>query len=194
LKRLVSVLFATFAAAPATAQSQPTILQQLQRDGSFESIVVTPYEPFRLAALVPRADVIIEASVSTDSATFSEDGTDIYTDYTFIVRSVFKNMTNPDLTVSAPVCVRRNGGTMVVNGRAAVVRDNDFPLFERGQRYVLLLRRSRDGKFFSVLGGAQGAFALADEVRPLSLSSSEPAVAAAAFLGELRALLKFSPY
>jgi hypothetical protein len=194
LKRLAIALPLVLATPPVMAQEQPTITERLQRDGSFENVVVTPYQPLRLANLVAQADLVIDASALVGKPFMTQDALDVYTDFTFRLNSMIKNMANPELTPGSVVAVRRASGTMIISGKAAITVENEFPPFERGQRYLLLLRRSREGNFFSVVGGAQGAFALAEDAKPLSVWTSDPPMRTAAFLDEVRALVKYSSY
>src|SRR5204863_8789892 len=110
---------------------------------------------------------------------------------------VIKNSRSPELRVGHEITVRRNSGIVVVDGRVAVAQENDFPLFDRNDRYILFLSGVRGQSVFVVFGGPQGAFSLREGARQLSLelgdwSNKHGAVARATFLDELRALLKFS--
>ena len=169
-------------------------IQQLQREGIFENIIVAPYQPLRLANLVAQADLVIEATTLVGKPSVTQDGMDIYTDVTFSLVSILKNMANPELMRGSVVTVRRNSGALMIEGRTATTLENEFPPFEQSQRYLLVLSRSRGGNFFSVVGGAQGAFMLAEDAKPLSVWTSDPPIRTAAFLDEVRALIKYSSY
>ena len=89
--------------------------------------------------------------------------------------------------VGQAIMVRRNSGTVVIDGRAAMSQENDFPLFDRNDHYILFLAKARDENLYFVVGGPQGAFSLRDGVKQLSLelgdwSNRHGAVARAAFL------------
>ena len=169
-------------------------IQQLQREGIFENVIVTPYQPLRLANLVAQADLVIEAMTLAGKPSVTQDGVDIYTDVTFSLVSILKNKANPELMRGSVVTVRRNSGALMIQGRTAITLENEFPPFEQSQRYLLVLSRSRGGNFFSVVGGAQGAFMLAEDAKPLSMWTSDPPIRTAAFLDEVRALIKYSSY
>jgi hypothetical protein len=174
-----------------------SIPQQLRATGSFERVIVTSYEPLQLADLVGAADLIVEASTAGGRSFLGQNETEIYTDYPFQVHSVIKNSRSPELRVGNTITVRRSSGTVIVDGRAAVAQENDFPLFEKSERYILFLTRPRGENTYYVFGGPQGAFTLRDRVKQMSIelndwTSKHGEVADGAFLDELRALMKFS--
>src|SRR5207248_2813708 len=90
VKQFVVTLMTMFAAAALSAQ-QPddsSIPQQLHDTGSFERVLVSPYEPLQLADLVGQADLIVEASTPGGRSFLTPSGRDIYTDYAFQVHNV----------------------------------------------------------------------------------------------------------
>jgi len=191
----VAIMLAT-AALSGQQPFEGSIPQQLRSAGSFERVIVTSYEPLQLADLVGAADVIVEASTPGGRSFLAQNDTEIFTDYQFQVHSVIKNSTSPDLRVGHTITVRRNSGAVVVDGRSAVAMENDFPLFERNERYILFLNKRGDGPYV-VFGGPQGAFTLRDRVKQMSSvlnewSNKHAETADVAFIDELRALLKFS--
>jgi hypothetical protein len=199
VKRFTVSLLTVIATAALSAQAadEASIPEQLRQAGSFERVIVTSYEPLQLADLVGRADVIVEASTPGGRSYFAQNDTEIFTDYQFQVHSVIKNSRSPELRVGHTINVRRNSGIVIVDGRAAVLQENDFPLFERNERYILFLTKARGENTFFVFGGPQGAFTLRDRVKQMSTgladwSTTHGAVADAPFLDELRALLRFS--
>ena len=194
MKPLAISLLTVLVTPPAMALEPPMTIQQLQREGIFENVIVTPYQPLRLANLVAQADLVIEAMTLAGKPSVTQDGVDIYTDVTFSLVSILKNKANPELMRGSVVTVRRNSGALMIEGRTAITLENDFPPFEQSQRYLLVLSRSRGGNFFSVVGGAQGAFMLAEDAKPLSVWTSDPPIRTAAFLDEVRALIKYSSY
>jgi len=191
----VAIMLAT-AALSGQQPFEGSIPQQLRSAGSFERVIVTSYEPLQLADLVGAADVIVEASTPGGRSFLAQNDTEIFTDYQFQVHSVIKNSTSPDLRVGHSITVRRNSGAVVVDGRSAVAMENDFPLFERNERYILFLNKRGDGPYV-VFGGPQGAFTLRDRVKQMSSvlnewSNKHAETGDVAFIDELRALLKFS--
>jgi len=191
----VAIMLAT-AALSGQQPFEGSIPQQLRSAGSFERVIVTSYEPLQLADLVGAADVIVEASTPGGRSFLAQNDTEIFTDYQFQVHSVIKNSTSPDLRVGHTITVRRNSVAVVVDGRSAVAMENDFPLFERNERYILFLNKRGDGPYV-VFGGPQGAFTLRDRVKQMSSvlnewSNKHAETGDVAFIDELRALLKFS--
>jgi hypothetical protein len=186
--------------ATVVAGQQPfdgSIPEQLRANGSFERVIVTSYEPLQLADLVGAADLIVEATTAGGRSFLAQNETEIFTDYPFQVQSVIKNSGSPDLRVGHTITVRRNSGTVVVGGRAAMSMENDFPLFERNERYILFLTRPRGDSAYMVFGGPQGAFTLRDRVKQMSTvlnewSNKHAEMVGVAFIDELRALLKYS--
>ncbi|HYX82837.1 MAG TPA: hypothetical protein VE714_10625 [Gemmatimonadales bacterium] len=162
----------------------------------FERIVVTAGEPMQLAELVTRADLVVEGATA-DSRTYLTSEGDIYTDYTFELRAVIKNLRRPDLRAGQKITLRRETGVVVVNSRTAESHENGFPRFTRGERYILFLKDDGSDHVYTMFGGAQGAFSADDDrVTPVARSfdaNAEPphAMPRLAFLGEVRALLKF---
>jgi len=199
VKRFAVSLLTVLATAAVSAQpaDEASIPDQLRQTGSFERVIITSYEPLQLADLVGSADVIVEASTPGGKSYLAQNDTEIFTDYQFEVRSVIKNSRSPELRAGHTITVRRNSGTVLVDGRAAVLQENDFPLFERNERYILFLTKGRGENTYFVFGGPQGAFTLRDRVKQMSTELADwsirhGAVANGAFLDELRALLKFS--
>lgn len=196
---LLTVLAAAIATVAVRAQ-QPdttTIRQQLRESQSFERVIVTSYEPMQLADLVGGADLIVEASTMGGRAMLNATETDLYTDYPFDLHAIIKNSGRPDARVGDTVVVRRDCGMLVLDGRIAVSQENDFPLFDRDESYILFLVKARDGNAYRVFGGPQGAFSLREGVKQLSIelgdwTNKHGSVARAVFLDELRALMKFS--
>jgi hypothetical protein len=197
VKRFAVTLLAMFGAAAPSAYDEASIPQQLRQTGSFERVIVSSYEPLQLADLVGRADLIVEASTPGGRSYLTPNGNDIYTDFVFDVQTIIKNVQDPDLRVGRAIVVRRDSGSVVIEGRTAVAQENDFPLFDRNDHYILFLTKPRGENAYVVVGGPQGAFSLREGAKQVAIelgdwSNKHGVVARAAFLDELRALLKFS--
>ena len=174
-----------------------SIPRQVREDGGFERIVVSTDEQLSLANLVGQADLVVEASMTGRRSFLDDSEMHIYTDYTFIVQAVIKTRQVPVVRGGSTISIRRQGGTVEVDGRPAVTIENDFPAFDARDPYILFLTRERSGNAYSVLGGPQGAFKAGDAITPLAVQLAEGAArpsptSRAAFLGEVRALLKFT--
>jgi len=158
---------------------------------------VTTYRPLEVADLVAKADLIVEASTRGGRSYLNAAGTDIYTDYTFNVHSLIKNRLRPELRAGTAMTVRRDGGEVIVDGRAAVSYENGFPAFKADEHYILFLTQQPRENVYSVFGGPQGAFSAGELVTALAIpikdgTNPPPPVSRAMFMDEVRALLKFS--
>jgi hypothetical protein len=174
-----------------------SIRQQVREDGGFERIVVSTDEQLSLATLVGQADLVVEASMTGRRSFLDDSEMHIYTDYTFMVQDVIKTGTLPAVRGGSTITIRREGGTVDVDGRPAVTIENDFPVFDAREPYILFLTQASSGSAYSVLAGPQGAFTAGDAITPVAARLADAAerpspTSRAAFLGEVRALLKFT--
>jgi len=181
----------------AAQLAKTSIRQQVRETGSFEHVIVTTYDPVQLSDLVGRADLIVEASTAGGVSSLNTAETDIFTDYAFTVHSVIKNSRRPDFRAGHSVTIRRASGAVVIDGRTAVTHENGFPSFDANEHYILFLMEQPGDKTYSVLAGPHGAFRAGEHITTLAVpldegGDSPPAVSRAAFMGELRALLRFS--
>jgi hypothetical protein len=184
----------TTSAADAAAAS---IREQVRQTGGFERIVVARDNQLQLAGLVGNSELIVEASVTGAKTFLSDDGADIYTDYTFKVQTILKNARRPGLRSGNTVTVRREVGEVLVDGHPAASYENEFPPFESNERYVLFLTAEDAQAVYTVFGGAKGAFTGGDRLLPVRVPVDEATGPAATisrdnFLGDVRALLKFA--
>jgi hypothetical protein len=178
-------------------QASPSIRQQAHEAGGFERIVVTTYDPLRLSSLVGRADLIVEASTAVGRSHLNTAETDIFTDYTFTVHTVIKNRRRPDIRAGNAITVRRDSGVVVVDGRTAVSYENGFRPFNANEHYILFLTEQPRDKAYSVFGGPQGAFTAGESITTLAVPLDDEVdpphpMSRMTFLGEVRALLRFS--
>ena len=195
---LVAASLACSMSIIAAAEREPSIPLQLREAGSFERIIVTTDRPVVLADLVGTADLVVEGSVVAYRTYLDAGEAHIYTDYAFTITDIMKNRRRPGLIKAGQsILVRRESGTVLINGLRATTIENGFPAFADNGRYVLFLRELGDLNAYSVLGGGRGAFEAGDQIAPM-MSAPAPGSAPAqplprqAFLGEMRALLKFS--
>jgi hypothetical protein len=172
-----------------------TIRDHVRRHGAFERIVVDVDPPLSLAELAGRADLVIEASAEGAETFVNEAGTRIYSDYAFTVRGVIKNRRSPGLRPGSALTVRRESGSVRVEDRPATVFENAFPAFVPGASYFLFLAREQD-RVYSVIGGVHGVYEAGDYAVPLVAvplpEGGRGRVSSAAFVGEVRALLRFA--
>jgi hypothetical protein len=190
------VCIVSFSVAPGAAGDvTSSIPRQVREDGGFERIVVSTDEQLSLANLVGQADLVVEASMTGGRSFLDDSELHIYTDYTFTVQDVIKNRQRPGVRGGATITIRREGGTVDVDGRPAVTIENDFQVFDARDPYILFLTQESSGGVYSVLGGPQGAFKAGDAITPLAVRLADAAerplpTSRAVFLSEVRALLK----
>ena len=179
----------------AAAEREPSIPLQLREAGSFERVIVTTDRPVVLADLVGTADLVVEGSAVAHRSYLDADEAHIYTDYAFTISDIMKNRRRPGLIKAGQsIVVRRESGTVVINGLRATTIENGFAPFADNGRYVLFLRELGDHNAYGVLGGGRGAFEAGDHIAPMLAPGGAPVLPLPrqAFFGEMRALLKFS--
>ena len=191
---LVTASLACSMSIIAAAEREPSIPNQLREAGSFERIIVPTDRPIVLADLVGTADLVVEGSVIARRSYLDADEAHIYTDYAFTITDILKNRRRPGLIKGGQsIVVRRESGTVIINGLRATTIENGFAAFTENGRYVLFLRELGYPNTYGVLAGGRGAFEAGDQIAPMiPLSPGATPVPRQAFLGEMRALLKFS--
>jgi hypothetical protein len=114
----------------ATAEREPSIPLQLREAGSFERMIVTTDRPVVLAELVGTADLVVEGSVVAHRSYLDAGEAHIYTDYAFTITDIMKNRRRPGLIKPGQsILVRRESGTVVINGLLATTIENGFAAF-----------------------------------------------------------------
>jgi hypothetical protein len=181
--------------ATVVADGELSIPDHLRENGSYERIIVFTDRPVLLADLVGSADLVVEAFPVSERSYLGADESQIYTDYAFTLTDVVKNRRRPGmLKAGHSIVVRRESGTVIVNGLRATTIENGFPPFSQNSRYLLFLKEGGDQNAYVVLGGGRGAFEAGDEIAPMLSGGEAPpsTLKRQAFLGEVKALLKFS--
>jgi hypothetical protein len=194
MKWMAVAVIAAGASAGVSAESRDSIVVQTREAGGFERIIVGTDQPMRLADLTRAADLVVEASTAAQLTYLDRSETHIYTDSSFTVHAILKNRWRPGLREGAAIVVRRESGTVVLDGVPATTVENDFPPFITESRYILFLKEIPGEQAYVVVGGGRGAFTGDSIIAPVASTtdgSSEPAPREA-FYGELRALLKFT--
>jgi hypothetical protein len=190
---LVTTSLACSMSIIVAAEREPSIPVQLREAGSFERIIVTTDRPVVLADLVGTADLVVEGSAVAHRTYLDAGEAHIYTDYAITITDIMKNRRRPGLLKAGhTIVVRRESGTVTIDGLRATTIENGFPPFAENGRYVLFLKELGD-RFYSVLAGGRGAFEAGDHIAPMleggALAQPSPRQA---FFGEMRALLKFT--
>jgi hypothetical protein len=98
------------------------------------------------------------------------------------------------LKAGRSIVVRRESGSVVVDGLRATTIENGFPPFTQDGRYLLFLKEAGEQNTYLVLAGGRGAFEVGDQIAPmLSVSDAPPhGLPRQAFFGEVKALLRFT--
>jgi hypothetical protein len=195
LRPLLIVSFVVGWGAAAVAEREPSIPVLVRETGGFERIIVTTDKPVQLADLVGAADLVVEATSVAQRSYLDSSEAHIYTDYSFTLTDVMKNRRRPGLLKAGrSIVVRRESGTVLVNGIRATTIENGFPPFTENGRYLLFLKQLDDANTYAVVAGGFGAFEAGDQIAPMLLMAETPRQAQTrqAFFGEVKALLKFT--
>ena len=196
--RRAIVYLLSAAVCGTSVAAEVSIPQQLRQLGAFERIIVRTDKPLNLADLVGAADLVVEASAAGAAAFLDNSEAHIYTDYSFTVTTIFQNRRQPGLLrPGQQIVVRRESGTVTIEGRAATSIENGFPPFEAVTSYLLFLRQWPKADAYATVAGPMGAWTSGDQIVPLGsglMHGDTPWTAARrdVFLGELRALLRFT--
>ena len=181
--------------AAGAAEREPSIPLQVRETGSFERIIITTDKAVQLADLVGAADLVVEGMSVAQRSYLDSNESHIYTDYSFTLTDVMKNRRRPGiLKVGRSIVVRRESGTVVINGLRATTTENGFPPFVENGRYFLFLKELDEPNTYAVIGGGRGAFEAGEQIAPMLLGVEPPGRAQPrqAFFGEIKALLKFT--
>jgi hypothetical protein len=189
---------AVAAACGTAVAADVSIPQHVRQTGAFERIVVRTDKPLNLADLVGAADLVVEASAADAAAFLDKSEAHIYTDYPFTIATIFLNRRRPGLLrPGQQIAVRRETGTVMIEGHAATSIENGFPPFEAGKPYVLFLKQWPKENAYATVAGPLGAWVSGEQMVPLGpglMHGNTPWTATRRdmFLGELRALLNFT--
>jgi hypothetical protein len=192
---LVTTSLACSMSIIAAAEREASIPLQLREAGSFERIIVTTDKQVVLADLVGMADLVVEGSAVAHRSYLDAGEAHIYTDYAFTITDIMKNRRRPGLLKAGQsIVVRRESGTVMIDGLHATTIENGFPAFAENGRYVLFLKELGGLNTYGVLAGGHGAFEAGDRIAPMLAAdgTSVQPLPRQTFFGEMRALLKFS--
>jgi hypothetical protein len=191
---ITALMIGCFGAAGA-AEREPSIPLLIREAGSFERIIVTTDKPVQLADLVGAADLVVEGSSVAQRSYLDSSEAHIYTDYSFTLTDIMKNRRRPGLLKAGrSIVVRRESGTVLINGLRATAIENGFPPFAENGRYLLFLKELDEPNTYAVIAGGRGAFEAGDQIAPMLSVAETPRQAQSrqAFFGEVKALLKFT--
>lgn len=186
---IVALCFVTVGSAQV-----PTLHDRVANSGDINSDLKTDYPVPDFDTLVREASTIVIGSVRSASPVLTHEGSLLQTDYLIQVESLVRDDSG---RVGARVTVRRPGGRTTLDGHSVVMSDPDFPMFEIGERYVLLLTDEPAEPFPMLRYGGQSAFVvgLDGNVRQASLqrgrwSQQRGGMSLATFMDEVRRVLQ----
>ena len=100
--------------------------------------------------------------------TSDADEANIYTDYSFTLNEIMKNRRRSGLLKAGhTIVVRRESGTVMINGLRATTIENGFAPFAENGRYLLFLKQLVEQNAYAVIGGGRGAFEVGDHIAPM---------------------------
>lgn len=110
-----------------------------------------PVEP---AFPVTQSDVIAIGEVTDARAQISNDKTNIFSEFTILIKDVFKNTASAALTPDCVVTVERYGGRVRLPSGKIIVRGylhQSMP--QTGRRYIFFLKSNEEVQTYSILTG-----------------------------------------
>ena len=182
------LLLAALGAEPTSYTLQETIRDRVKRYGSLEVIVLKEYSPVDLPTLVAHADLVVRGVVTGSKSFLTAEH--VITDYSVQVLSLVRG----EGVEGRVIVVRRDGGSVSIDGGKIDTRESDFPSFEITDEYVLFLKRAPEG-YHVVSHGAQGAFrieggSVAQVSREHTWNQERGRVEVLRFLSEIAAAVK----
>jgi hypothetical protein len=144
---LLTLSLIAFTIAPSAAAGQETLRDAVRRQqGDVSSSIHIEYEPATTTDLVRTADLIARILIQGEKSYLSKDETKVLTDNSAQVLEPVRQR-----RIAAPlppaITIRRQGGTIMLEGRKVHAFENDFPPFELGVEYIVFLKRESDGSF-----------------------------------------------
>lgn len=136
-----------------------------------------------LSLLACHADAIVVGVVENKSSQLTDDGTFLFTDYSFRPQEVLKDNAYDPLQADFQITVTRIGGLAVLNGHTVRAVDETQKSLRSGSRYLLFLRYIPATRAYRSMGTTSGddSFELVDaniaqvseRHAPLGLSSKK---------------------
>lgn len=154
------VSLAITASAPAAAGD---LRQEVKQGPVLRTFATAQPEYPGLGPLIIQSDLVIVGEVVAERARLSDDGTQVLTDYTVVVRELLARPEPERVAAVAPgqrIVVTKPGGQMQVEGVAVSVEALDFPRLEWLVPYVFFLKQAGGG--YEPHGGAQGVWRMRD--------------------------------
>jgi hypothetical protein len=117
-----------------------------------------------LGPLILQSDVVVVGEVVAERARLSQDGSEVLTDYTVVVREMLARPEPdrvPAVSIGQRITITRRGGQMLVDGAAVSVEALDCPRFPWLVPYVFFLKQAGDR--YELHGGAQGVWQIRND-------------------------------
>jgi hypothetical protein len=157
VNRLVLALWATVVAA-----QEPSLADLVRRWGPIEAHILPAVPPGDPAQLFKEADVVARVRIvsvkSFENRPPSTSPSKITTDCAVDLLDIFVQRLPLPRQAGDHVIVRREGGSVSVEDIVVTERDPNFPAFDIGEEYVLVLRADPETNTFMVMYNGQGAF------------------------------------
>jgi hypothetical protein len=141
-----------------TAANQDTLRDRVRNQGDVSASIHVEYEPATTEDLVRSADLIALVLIQGEKPSLSQDGTKVVTDYEVQVLDPIRRRRAAS-HLPPVITIRKQGGTVALEGHKVHFFENDFPPLELGVEYIVFIKREADGSFSFPYGG-QSAFRL----------------------------------
>src|SRR5262245_47980629 len=130
---LFLITLAPISISPTWHSQKPTVVRPFHTEGRGAAAT--------FEELWSRADVVVEGIVGDDSPTdYSVNGLRmVYTMYGVQIASVYKRSQRVTEQTTS-IEVRRRGGIRDTGAELEIHEADNFPLFKRGERYIMFLR------------------------------------------------------
>jgi hypothetical protein len=139
------------------AQAQ-SLADMVRRHGSIELALTSDGGPVDLQELVKASEIIARGRVVGLKSFESRRGSSavILTDYVVDVLDIFHQRLARPRQAGDQIVLRRDGGELTVEGVLVRAYVPNFPAFEIGEEYVLVLGEDPKTKTFAVVSQGQG--------------------------------------
>jgi hypothetical protein len=154
------LLLALTATVPAAAGD---LREEVKGGPVLRTITTAAPELPGLGPLILQSDVVVVGEVVGEQARVADDGSEVLTDYTVVVREMLARPEPDRVPAVAPgqrIVVTTHGGQMRVEGVAVNIEALDFARLEWLVPYVFFLKQA--GERYEPLGGAQGVWRIRD--------------------------------
>lgn len=139
-----------------TAANQDTLRDRVRNQGDVSASIQVEYEPATTEDLVRSADLIARVLIQGEKPSLSQDGAKVVTDYEVHVLDPIRRKRAAS-QLPPVITIRKQGGTVSLEGHKVHFFESDFPPLELGVEYIVFIKRDPDRSFSFPYGG-QSAF------------------------------------